>query len=137
MIGDAALVPPNTFQPPAWESYVATPVAGSATAETSATVRLEQPVSSCQDGLGSYAEQPEPAPAMPLGVTVPHHTDSVQPRELLALVRVVPPTAVTYCEAAGYSTPYPASPELTVMATPGWLKYWLSAAVSLGSSEPP
>ncbi|MFL5290769.1 MAG: hypothetical protein ACJ78W_09105 [Myxococcales bacterium] len=32
----------------------------------------------------------------------------------------VPPTAVTNCEAAGNSTPKPLSPELTVMAMPGW-----------------
>jgi hypothetical protein len=41
---------------------------------------------------------------------------------LEALDSEVPPTAVTYCEAAGYSAPYPLSPEETVIATPGWLK---------------
>jgi hypothetical protein len=34
-------------------SYTATPVFGSATAETSATVRRAQPLSVCQDCLGS------------------------------------------------------------------------------------
>jgi hypothetical protein len=63
---------------------------------TSLLVRLVQPVSVCQDGLGSSAEQPEP---------VPSQTDSVQPRLLESVLSEVPPTAVTYCEAAGYSTP--------------------------------
>ena len=54
MIGDATLVPPNTVQPPEpYESYTATPVAGSATAETSAIVRLVQPVSVWNDGFVS------------------------------------------------------------------------------------
>ena len=53
-------------------------------------------VSVCQDGLASYFEQPLPAP---------FHTVSVQPRERLSRLSVVPPTAVTYGEAAGYSTP--------------------------------
>src|SRR5581483_5130448 len=102
MIGDATLVPPNTVQPPEpYESYTATPVAGSATAETSATVRLEQPVSCWNEGFGSTAEQPLPAPS----VEEVDQTDSVQPRALLARDRLVPPTAVTYCDAAGYSTP--------------------------------
>src|ERR1041385_4961659 len=46
MIGDATLVPPKTSHPltPWYErlSYTATPVLGSATAETSATARLLQ-----------------------------------------------------------------------------------------------
>ena len=67
----------------------------------------------CAFGWASKDEQPEPAPL---------HTVSVQPRALLARDRDVPPTAVTNCEAAGYSTPKPLSPELTVIATPGWLK---------------
>ena len=54
MIGEATLVPPNTVQPPEpYVSYTATPVAGSATAETSATVRREQPVSVWNDGFAS------------------------------------------------------------------------------------
>jgi hypothetical protein len=54
MIGEATLVPPNTVQPPEpYESYTATPVAGSATAETSAIVRREQPVSCWNEGFAS------------------------------------------------------------------------------------
>jgi hypothetical protein len=41
-------------------------------------------------------EQPLPAP---------DHAVSVQPREFDAAFRLVPPTAVTYCEAAGQLTP--------------------------------
>ena len=77
-------------------SYTATPVLGSATAATSATVRRAQPVSCCQVGLGSYDEQPLPAPLQ---------TVSVQPRAFVAFFSDVPPTAVTYFDAAGYSTP--------------------------------
>ena len=39
---------------------------------------------------------------------------------LVTWLSVVPPTAVTNREAAGNSTPYPLSPELTVTAMPGW-----------------
>jgi hypothetical protein len=39
-----------------------------------------------------YVEQPEPAPL---------HTDSLQPRELLAATNDVPPTAVVYDDEAG------------------------------------
>jgi len=46
-----------------------------------------------------------------------------------AVVSDVPPTAVTSSEAAGYETPKPLSPELAVIATPGWSK-WTSLAVS-------
>src|SRR6185312_11196303 len=100
-IGDAADVPPYTAQPP-W--YTATPVFGSATAETSATVRLAQPESFCHDGFASYAEQPEPAP--PFELLVEPHTASTQPRDDDDdLVSDVPPTAVTPTDAAGYSTP--------------------------------
>lgn len=91
-------------------------MAGSATAATSATVRLAQPLSLCQDGLGSKAEQPEPAPSEEVD-----QTDSLQPRALFARFSAVPPTAVTYWDAAGYSTPNPESPEEAVIATPGWL----------------
>ncbi len=51
-------------------------------------------------------------------------------------VSVVPPTAVTYLDAAGYWTPYPLSPVETVIATPGWLKC-VSSVVSLRYSGPP
>ena len=83
MIGDEALVPPTVNHWPA--NRTATPVFGSATAETSATVRLLQPVSVCQDGFGSYALQPLPAPLQAL---------SVQPRVPPPRVSEVPPTAV-------------------------------------------
>jgi hypothetical protein len=38
-----------------------------------------------------------------------------------ATLRLVPPTAVTYGEAAGYSTPKSLSPALAVTAIPGWI----------------
>jgi len=44
--------------PSVWKT--ATPVDGSATADTSATVRLPQPGSVCHAGFGRYAEQPLP-----------------------------------------------------------------------------
>src|SRR5690348_10808567 len=102
MIGAAALVPPNSSQPDCFAyavlSYTATPVPGSATAATSATARLAQPVATpaCPASAGLYAEQPEPEPL---------HTVSDQPRVPLARLRVVPPTAVTYRDEAGYCTP--------------------------------
>ena len=77
-------------------SYTETPVFGSATAETSATVRFAQPLSVCQLGLVSYAEHPDPAP---------DHAVSDHPRAVASRVSEVPPTAVTYRDAAGYSTP--------------------------------
>jgi hypothetical protein len=52
---------------------------------------------------------------------VPFQTVSDQPRELDAVFSDVPPTAVTNCEAAGYSTPKPLSPADAVTATPEWL----------------
>src|SRR5215831_4248088 len=119
MIGDETLVPPNTSHPLApWNlklSYTATPVPRSATAETSAVARSGQAPATlgllvCQLGRGSKALQPLPAP---LQAVSPH------PRALVLRIKLVPPTAVTYCEAAGYCTPNPLSPELAVMATPG------------------
>ena len=68
---------------------------GSASAETSATVRRGQPESVCQAGFGSYAEQPEPDPDH--FVSVFH----VVPLRL----SFVPPTDVTYGDSEGYSTP--------------------------------
>jgi hypothetical protein len=62
--------------------------------------------------------------------------DSVQPRAVLAsLVRTVPPTAVTYCELAGYREPssYPPSPDPTVNTVPGWSTALSSAVSSLHS----
>src|SRR3954468_22509187 len=131
MMGAATLVPPNTSQPPPpvrpKVSYTETPVDGLATAETSATVRRAHPVSCCHDGLGMTPLQPDPAPL---------HTVSVKPRAEASRVSEVPPTAVTNCDAAGNSTPKPLSPELTVMAMPGWLKC-ASSVVSLVYSLPP
>src|SRR5580704_8417039 len=89
-IGAEALVPPTSFHPPLpFEvSYTATPVAGSASAATSLSIRREQPVrpsAVCQDGWGSTVEQPDP----------------VQPREFEAVLSLVPPTATTFGEVAG------------------------------------
>src|SRR3954462_3903703 len=101
MIGADALVPPTVIHMPA--NRTLTPVLGSATADTSATVRLAQPGSVCQDGLASNALQPLPAPSQ---------TVSLQPRAAAALrFRDVPPTAVRNGDAAGYETPNPLSPE--------------------------
>ena len=47
--GEATLVPPYTCHAPDW--YTATPVLGSATAETSASRRLPHTVCVCQLGL--------------------------------------------------------------------------------------
>ena len=74
-IGEEALVPPTSFQPPLplEVSYTATPVVGSASAATSLSIRLEQPdrlSAACQDGCGSTAEQPDPAPGRQCGA--PH-----------------------------------------------------------------
>src|SRR5690242_21881125 len=97
MIGELALVPPTVPQPlkqvpssccTALQllSYTDTPVFGSATALTSATVRFAHAPLGSHDCRASCVEQPLPAPL---------HADSVKPRELLARVSVVPPTAVT------------------------------------------
>jgi hypothetical protein len=51
-------------------------------------------VSFCQEGFDSTAEQPEPAPLQAVSDHAPEDW-----------VRLVPPTAVTYGDAAGYSTP--------------------------------
>src|SRR3954451_21874510 len=142
MMGEATEVPPKVSQPEwpwyAYESYTATPVAGSATAETSATARrlhtaVMAGTADCHVGRASRAEQPDPAPS----VAVVDQTDSVHPRVEASCVRRVPPTAVTKREAAGYSTRYPASPELAVIATPGWLKYVLSNQFDRNVSRPP
>ena len=57
-------------------------------------------MSCCQDGFGSYGEQPLPAPPEALPQAV-----SLQPVPELP-VRLVPPTATTYGDDAGYSTPW-------------------------------
>ena len=60
-------------------------------------VRFAQPESVCQAGLEMWAEHPLPAPDQAV---------SDQPRGAEALrFKVVPPTAVTYFEAAGNSAP--------------------------------
>ena len=99
MIGAPTLVPPKTYHlPPAVPPLIPahhtpqTPVFGSATAATSPTVRLPQPLSVCHDGFAKTVLQPLP---------VPFHTVSLQPRELLAGVRLVPPTATTCGDDAG------------------------------------
>src|SRR4051812_43116330 len=100
MSGAEALVPPTTYQAllPLYEvSYAATPVFGSATALTSATVRRAQAGPVCHGWLAaSYAEQPLPAP---------DHALSAQPRVDVSRASFVPPTAITYGEAAGHPTP--------------------------------
>src|SRR4051794_39265725 len=126
MIGADALVPPTVTHAPMKSTF--TPVSGSATAETSATVRFAQPLSVCHDGLDSKALQPLPAP---------DHAASVQPRAVAASrVSAVPPTAVRNGEDAGEETPKPLSPELAVTGMPGWLK-WTSFAVSAAGASPP
>ena len=97
--GDDTLVPPNTIHAVEWcvaGPNTATPVFGSATAETSASVRFAQPVSVCQLGLANTALQPLPAPL---------HAVSAQPRAVPERVRLVPPTAVTCGDDAGNWTP--------------------------------
>jgi len=49
---------------------------------------------------------------------------------------VVPPTAVTYCDVAGYPPGQPSSPLANVIITPGWWKYVKSNVVSLENSPP-
>src|SRR3954468_4182959 len=83
MIGADALVPPTVTHAPVKRTF--TPVSGSATAETSPTVRLAQPASVCHVGLGSKALQPLPAPdhahsVQPRAVAVSRVSDSRRPR---------------------------------------------------------
>jgi hypothetical protein len=65
-IGEATLVPPKTYQLEVVllvGAKTSTPVLGSATAETSATMRLEQVGTTiCQVGLANTVLQPLPAP---------------------------------------------------------------------------
>src|SRR5579859_5792844 len=89
MIGADTLVPPSTFHP---RSYVATPVAGSPTAEMSATNRFMQPVSFCQVGFAWDLLHPLPAPL---------HAVSAQPRADADARSDVPPTERTAGDAAG------------------------------------
>jgi hypothetical protein len=76
-------------------------VTTAATAATSSSVRLEQPVSVCHAGFGSRRVQPLPVPALIAGS---FQTSSDQPRAVLgALNSAVPPTATTFGDAAGKS----------------------------------
>src|ERR1700679_4199900 len=98
--GAATDVPPKTCQPETplvCGPYIATPVLGSATAETSASMRLEQPVSVCQAGFAKTVLQPLPAPVQ---------ATSSKLRALPASrVMRVPPKAMTPGEVAGYCGP--------------------------------
>ena len=87
-------------------------MAGSASADTSATVRSPaQPVSAagspdtCQAGSGSYSEQPEVVTPWASSQALSHQprapARAVVQAPVPAGVNVVPPTAVTYCDAAG------------------------------------
>ena len=79
-------------------SYAHTPVLGSATAATSASVRLAHPGSACQDGFGNKKLHPLPAPL--------HATsDALRVPVFESWLRLVPPTAVTYWELAGNWAP--------------------------------
>ena len=97
-MGDEALVPPTTDQAPPVASlqYTATPVSGSATADTSVSMRFVQLASVCQLGLVISALQPLP-PLL--------QAPSAQPRDDVEVVSDVPPTATTPAEVAGYETP--------------------------------
>ncbi len=89
------------------------PLAGLASADTSAVARIVQSVvmPSWYCGCGSIVEHPEP----PLS-----HAVSSQPRETEgSLASVVPPAAVTSGSDDGHSTRFPVSPVETVTATPG------------------
>jgi hypothetical protein len=98
-MGEDALVPPTTCQEPvAPESlqYTATPVFGSPTAATSDSMRFAQLLSVCQAGFGMTELHPLP----PLV-----QADSAQPRVDDDVLSVVPPTASTPAEVAGYDAP--------------------------------
>src|SRR5262249_12011270 len=68
---------------------------------------------------------------------VPLQTVSDHPRGSAGLVvRLVPPTAVTYREAAGDCTPNPASPEPAGIAMPGRVKGPAELRSALDSGPP-
>src|SRR5689334_627578 len=91
-----ALVPPTTIQPPAPALNTATPVLGSATADTSAAARrVHAAVGTAvfwNAGLASTRLHVLPAP---------RHTVSVQPRVAVDRTRWVPPTAITCSDVLG------------------------------------
>jgi hypothetical protein len=98
-VGDDALVPPTWPQPPCpleSEQYTATPVCGSASDETSASTRIEHPLSVCQLGFATRLLQPLPAPLQAC---------SAHPRDEDDFASEVPPTATTPEYVAGDETP--------------------------------
>src|SRR5271165_2569374 len=104
MNGLETLVPATSVHPAAglenslgrsYESATDTGDSVLATAATSSLVRFAQPGSVCQAGFGSYRLQPLPVRLQAI---------SDHPREFDAGSNRVPPTAITYGEAAGYST---------------------------------
>src|SRR6476469_491073 len=119
MIGAATLVPPIIVQPrlPSYsvESYTATPVYGSASAETSATARRDpQPTAGhaaklcCHVSAVKLALQPPPPAPNPSGrpFRQPPSFRTLSRSQALDVAfsfRRVPPTAITWGELAGYS----------------------------------
>ena len=97
--GVPVLVPPTVNQPlKPYVSYIAGPVAGSATAAISLAVRCEQPGSCCHHGF-FWREQP---------LLVPIHTASLKPRFVLeSIYNEVPPTEMTLSKLAGSPIPLP------------------------------
>src|SRR5215475_1758725 len=95
--GAATLVPPNTWNADALDDVganTATPVLGSATAETSASMRRVQPVSCCQLGLANTVLQPLPVASVLL-------VSQTVSRGVLPMWTAVPPTARTPVHVAG------------------------------------
>ena len=119
--GAAALVPPTVIQPVEGQpelvtvQYVAYPVAGSASADTSGTSRFPfcTPEPVCHEGWVNVLLTPPPPPA-PLGLRCVSfgfdHTDSL-PYAPAFSCRLVPPTPVMYGSPAGESTPRLPSPQ--------------------------
>src|SRR4051812_18845627 len=91
-----ALVPPTTIQPPAPALNTATPVLGSATADTSDAARRVQAAVGTA-GVWNAGLVITPLHELP----APRHTVSVQPRAALDFTRWVPPTAITRDEVLG------------------------------------
>src|SRR6266487_3757984 len=109
--GAAALVPPTVIQPvegqPAFVTvqYVAYPVAGSASADTSGTSRFPfcTPGPVCHDGCPNVLLTPPPPPA-PFGLRcVSLEFDPIDPLPSAPAFscRLVPPTPVTLGSLAG------------------------------------
>src|SRR5450432_2601909 len=85
--GDAALVPPTSCQPPCFAMYVATPVCGSAIADTSAAPRIRHVTSLGAQGC--------------LKITTLHALPAPLHAVLVVPSKLVPPTATTNAEVAG------------------------------------